>query len=241
MVSSSRLRPMPRMPPPLVLVVLDGWGLSTSPDHNAIALARTPAYRELVERYPHAALVASGEAVGLPAGQMGNSEVGHMNLGAGRVVYQDLTRIDLGIRDGTFFDNPVLAAALDRCAGDRQALHLVGLVSDGGVHSHQRHLDALIAMAARRGVVRVFVHLVTDGRDTPPTGGAQYLAALERMLSAAGAGRVATGVRALLRHGPRPPLGPHAAGLRRPDWRRRANSPRGADADRRLVRRGRDR
>ena len=183
---------MPQMPPPLVLVVLDGWGLSTSPDHNAIALARTPAYRELVERYPHAALVASGEAVGLPAGQMGNSEVGHMNLGAGRVVYQDLTRIDLSIRDGALLDNEVLAAALDRCAGDRQALHLVGLVSDGGVHSHQRHLDALIDMAARRGVARVFVHVVTDGRDTPPTGGAQYLAALERTLSAAGAGRVAT-------------------------------------------------
>ena len=183
---------MPQMPPPLVLVVLDGWGLSANPDRNAIALARTPTYRELVEQYPHAALVASGEAVGLPAGQMGNSEVGHMNLGAGRVVYQDLTRIDLGIRDGTLFDNRVLAAALDRCAGDRQALHLVGLVSDGGVHSHQRHLDALIGMAARRGVVRVFVHVVTDGRDTPPTGGAQYLAALERTLSNAGGGRVAT-------------------------------------------------
>ncbi len=183
---------MPLTPPSLVLVVLDGWGLCTSRDHNAIAQARTPAYLELVEQYPHAALVASGEAVGLPAGQMGNSEVGHMNLGAGRVVYQDLTRIDLSIRDGALFDNQVLAAALDRCAGDRQALHLVGLVSDGGVHSHQRHLDALIDMAARRGVARVFVHVVTDGRDTPPTGGAQYLAALERTLSDAGAGRVAT-------------------------------------------------
>jgi len=132
---------MPQMPPPLVLVVLDGWGLSAHPDHNAIALARTPAYRELVDQYPHAALVASGEAVGLPAGQMGNSEVGHMNLGAGRVVYQDLTRIDLAIRDGALFDNEVLAAALDRCAGDRHALHLVGLVSDGGVGWHlENHL-----------------------------------------------------------------------------------------------------
>ena len=183
---------MPQIPPPLALVVLDGWGLCASPDHNAIALARTPAYRELVEQYPHAALVASGEAVGLPAGQMGNSEVGHMNLGAGRVVYQDLTRIDLSVRDGRLFDNQALAAALDRCAGDRQALHLIGLVSDGGVHSHQRHLDALIEMASRRGIARVFVHVVTDGRDTPPTGGAQYLAALERTLSNAGAGRIAT-------------------------------------------------
>ena len=183
---------MPHAPPPLVLIVLDGWGLRAAPDHNAIARAPTPAYRELAARYPHAALDASGEAVGLPAGQMGNSEVGHMNIGAGRVVYQDLTRIDRSVRDGGFFDNPALGAALDRCAGARHALHLVGLVSDGGVHSHQRHLAALIDLAARRGAARLFVHVVTDGRDTPPTGGAGYLAALERTLADAGAGRVAT-------------------------------------------------
>jgi 2,3-bisphosphoglycerate-independent phosphoglycerate mutase len=177
---------------PLVLVVLDGWGLRPERDHNAIALARTPAYLELLERYPHGRLVASGEAVGLPAGQMGNSEVGHMNLGAGRVVYQDLTRIDQQIREGEFFENPVLKAALDRCQQDHQALHLLGLVSHGGVHSHQRHLDALIEMAARRKVARVFVHAITDGRDTAPTSGVEYLGDLNETMQRAGTGRVAT-------------------------------------------------
>ena len=178
--------------PPLVLVVLDGWGLSRAREHNAIALARTPTYHELLEQYPHASLVASGEAVGLPAGQIGNSEVGHMNLGAGRVVYQDLTRINKTILDGDFFENSAFVASMDRCRSDRQALHLIGLLSDGGVHSHQRHLDALLQMAARRGVARVFVHVVTDGRDTAPTGGGAYVAALERTMEDAGVGRIAT-------------------------------------------------
>ena len=139
---------------PLVLIVLDGWGLREDPVNNAIAMARTPVYDAMVARYPHAKLVASGEAVGLPAGQMGNSEVGHMNMGAGRVVYQDLTRIDKSIRDGELADSPSLAASMDRCAGDAHALHFVGLLSDGGVHSHQRHMHALIQMAARRRVER---------------------------------------------------------------------------------------
>ena len=158
------------MSSPLVLIVLDGWGIRADRDHNAIAMARTPVYDALLARYPHAQLLASGEAVGLPAGQMGNSEVGHMNMGAGRVVYQDLTRIDKSIRDGELFENAVLAAAMDRCAPARHALHFIGLVSDGGVHSHQRHLHALIEMAARRGVGRVFVHAITDGRDASPAG-----------------------------------------------------------------------
>ncbi len=178
--------------PPLVLVVLDGWGLRHERDHNAIALARTPTYDELLERFPHASLIASGEAVGLPPGQMGNSEVGHMNLGAGRVVYQDLTRIDKAIRDGDFFRAPALEAAMDRCRDDRQALHLVGLVSDGGVHSHQAHLHALVEMAAHRKLRRVFVHALTDGRDTAPFGARDYLGELERVMSAHGVGRVAT-------------------------------------------------
>jgi 2,3-bisphosphoglycerate-independent phosphoglycerate mutase len=177
---------------PLLLIVLDGWGISPRKDHNAIALARTPVYDELLGRYPHAQLIASGEAVGLPAGQMGNSEVGHMNMGAGRIVYQDLTRIDKSISDGEFFENVALAAAMDRCAGDRHALHLVGLVSDGGVHSHQRHLHALIDMASRRRVNRVFVHAITDGRDTSPTGGIRYLAQLEDVMKRAATGRIAT-------------------------------------------------
>ena len=182
---------MPRRSPPLVLVVLDGWGLAAPAGDNAIAQAPTPTYDALTDRYPRAALVTSGAAVGLPAGQMGNSEVGHMNLGAGRIVYQDLTRIDRSIEDGSFFGNAPLAAAMDRCNGER-ALHLVGLVSNGGVHSHQRHLHALVDMARQRGVRRLFVHVVTDGRDTPPTSGAGCVAALERELSEAGAGRVAT-------------------------------------------------
>ncbi len=182
--------PPPR--PPLVLVVLDGWGIRTDRDANAIALARTPTYTELIERFPHTSLVTSGEAVGLPAGQMGNSEVGHMNLGAGRVVYQDLTRIDKSIRDGDFFRIPTLVDAMTRCADGRQALHFLGLVSDGGVHSHERHLHALVEMAARLKIPRVFVHALTDGRDSSPTGGAGYVGALEALMENVGTGRLAT-------------------------------------------------
>jgi len=149
-------------------------------------------YSELLRRYPHAQLIASGEAVGLPAGQMGNSEVGHMNMGAGRIVYQDLTRIDKSIRDGDLFDNHVLGACMDRCIDDQHALHLIGLLSDGGVHSHQRHLHALIEMAARRRLAGVFVHAITDGRDTSPTGGIRYLAQLQEVLARWSTGRVAT-------------------------------------------------
>jgi 2,3-bisphosphoglycerate-independent phosphoglycerate mutase len=179
-------------PGPLVLLVLDGWGLRPQREHNAIALARTPVYEDLLARYPHAQLVASGEAVGLPAGQMGNSEVGHMNMGAGRIVYQDLTRIDKSIRDGDLAHNAVLGAAIDHALVGDRALHFVGLVSDGGVHSHQRHLHALVEIAAARGARRVFVHAITDGRDTSPTGGVRYLAQLEDALARAGAGRIAT-------------------------------------------------
>ena len=178
--------------PPVALIVLDGWGIRAERDHNAIAMARTPVYDELMARYPHAQLIASGEAVGLPAGQMGNSEVGHMNMGAGRVVYQDLTRIDKSIRDGDFFENDALVAAMDRVAGGRHALHFIGLLSDGGVHSHQRHLHALIEMAAKRRVPQVFVHAITDGRDTSPTGGVRYVAELEEVLRQTRVGRIAT-------------------------------------------------
>ena len=178
--------------PPVVLIVLDGWGIRAERAHNAIAMARKPVYDELMSRYPHAQLIASGEAVGLPAGQMGNSEVGHMNMGAGRVVYQDLTRIDKSIRDGELFESAALGAAMDRVAHGRNALHFIGLVSDGGVHSHQRHLHALIEMAARRKVPQVFVHVITDGRDTSPTGAIRYVAELEEVMRRAGVGRIAT-------------------------------------------------
>lgn len=177
---------------PLVLLVLDGWGLREEREGNAIALARTPTYLELLERFPHSSLVASGESVGLPKGQMGNSEVGHMTMGAGRIVYQDLTRIDKSIEDGDFFEKPALVEALSRCNGDKHALHLVGLVSPNGIHSHTRHLQALIEMAARKKLARVFVQGFTDGRDTSPTGGARFFAELEQVMTRSGIGRIAS-------------------------------------------------
>jgi len=177
---------------PLVLLILDGWGLREDRDYNAIALARTPTYTELLERFPHTRLEASGVRVGLPAGQMGNSEVGHMNMGAGRVVYQDLTRIDKAIADGEFVSNGVLKAAMDRCTQGSRSLHLVGLLSDGGVHSHQWHLHALIEMASTRRVPRVFVHAFTDGRDTSPTAGVRYVARLIDVMNRIGTGRLAS-------------------------------------------------
>jgi 2,3-bisphosphoglycerate-independent phosphoglycerate mutase len=179
-------------PTPLVLIILDGWGLRPERENNAIALARTPVFDALMQKFPHAQLIASGEAVGLPAGQMGNSEVGHMNMGAGRIVYQDLTRIDKSIRDGELFANETLTAAMQRCAGSRHALHFIGLVSDGGVHSHERHLHALVEMAARLKVERVFVHAITDGRDTSPTSGVRYLKRLQDVFERFSTGRVAT-------------------------------------------------
>ena len=216
--------------PPVVLVVLDGWGLSKDPDHNAILLGRTPAYDELLERYPYGSLITSGAAVGLPEGQMGNSEVGHMNLGAGRIVYQDLSRIDNSIRDGDFFSNEALLAATARCADGRHALHLVGLVSDGGVHSHLRHLVALIDLARRQGVTRLFVH-AADGwagygahgrRRLPPRGGVGH--------AGVGGWPHRLSRRTLLRHGPRQALGSNEARIRRADIRARPLRDRRIDA-----------
>lgn len=160
---------------PVVLVVLDGWGLEQPGPGNAIALADTPVFDHLMATYPHTTLTTCGIDVGLPAGQMGNSEVGHLNLGAGFVVYQSITRIDLAIEDGSFFTNPALTGAVTRAAETGRTLHLVGLVSDGGVHSHIRHLDALLDLAARAGTHNVVVHAILDGRDTSPTGGVDYL------------------------------------------------------------------
>jgi 2,3-bisphosphoglycerate-independent phosphoglycerate mutase len=177
---------------PLVLVVLDGWGLREEREGNAIKLARTPTYLELLERFPHSSLQASGEYVGLPRGQMGNSEVGHITMGAGRVVYQDLTRIDKSIEDGDFFEKRTLVEAMTRCQNDKHALHLVGLVSPNGIHSHTRHLYALIELAARHKLQRVFVHGFTDGRDTSPAGGAGFFGELEGAMTKAGTGRVAS-------------------------------------------------
>ncbi|HMJ33581.1 MAG TPA: 2,3-bisphosphoglycerate-independent phosphoglycerate mutase [Baekduia sp.] len=161
--------------PRAVLVVLDGWGLAPPGPGNAVELAGTPIFDDLWARYPHTQLIAGGTAVGLPEGQMGNSEVGHLNLGAGAVVKQDLTRIDEAVADGTLGDNPALQAALDGF----ERVHLVGLVSDGGVHSGWKHLEALIALAGEKGAPDIVVHAFTDGRDTSPRGGEQYLAQVE--------------------------------------------------------------
>jgi 2,3-bisphosphoglycerate-independent phosphoglycerate mutase len=177
---------------PLVLVILDGWGLREAREWNAIKLAHTPTYLELLDRFPHSSLLAAGDAVGLPAGQMGNSEVGHITMGAGRVVYQDLTRIDKSISDGDFFRQSALVEVMARCEGDKQALHLVGLVSPNGIHSHQQHLHALLQMASHRQIKRVFVQGFTDGRDTSPTGGAGFFGELERFMKELGTGRVAS-------------------------------------------------
>jgi len=170
---------------PLVcLVILDGWGLAPAGPGNAVELAETPTFDRLWEEFPHTTLAASGRAVGLPDGQMGNSEVGHTNLGAGRVVRQDLVRIDDDIESGAFFENEVLVEACRRARGS--ALHLLGLVSDGGVHSHLRHLDALLELGRREGVKHVYVHAFTDGRDTSPHGAATYLEGIPGIATVSG-------------------------------------------------------
>ncbi|MDR1726930.1 MAG: 2,3-bisphosphoglycerate-independent phosphoglycerate mutase [Acidobacteriota bacterium] len=174
------------------LIIMDGFGIADDKYGNAVLLAGTPSLDALAARFPHATVAASGIAVGLPAGQMGNSEVGHLNLGAGRVVYQELTRIDKDIRDGEFFKKDALLWAMEGAKGPGAALHLMGLVSDGGVHSHNAHLYALVEMARRQGVGRVYVHCFLDGRDTPPASGLGYVRELEGEMRRIGVGEVAT-------------------------------------------------
>jgi 2,3-bisphosphoglycerate-independent phosphoglycerate mutase len=177
---------------PLVLAILDGWGHRAATEANAIALARKPVYDKLLAEFPNTLLHASDRFVGLPDGQMGNSEVGHLNIGAGRVVHMDITRIDALIESGEFASNPAIADALSRAAEGGRQLHLLGLLSDGGVHSHQRHLYALLKAAAASGLTRVFVHAFLDGRDTAPNGGAGYLAALQQKFAEYGVGQLAS-------------------------------------------------
>ena len=177
---------------PYVLIVLDGFGHSDNPDSNAVMAARKPNWDRLLRENPHGLISGSGEDVGLPDGQMGNSEVGHMNLGAGRVVYQDFTRITKAIRDGDFFANPVLTGAVDAAAGAGKAVHILGLLSPGGVHSHEDHLAAMVDLAARRGAGRIYVHAFLDGRDTPPKSAEPSLAGMDAKLRALGKGRIAS-------------------------------------------------
>src|SRR5688572_3636241 len=167
----------------VLLVILDGWGIATDTNVSAVDKASTPFIDSLYPRFPHASLQASGEAVGLPEGQMGNSEVGHMNIGAGRVVYQDLVKINLAIRNRELNTNPVLVEALNYAKENNKKVHFIGLLSDGGVHSHIEHLKALCTIAHEANVPNVFIHAFTDGRDTDPKGGAKYLQDLENHLS----------------------------------------------------------
>ena len=177
---------------PLLLMILDGWGIAPAGQYNAAALAKTPNLDALFDKYPHTRLSCSGAAVGLPDGQMGNSEVGHLNIGAGRIVYQELTRITKAIKDGDFFENTILSKAMQTVKANGSALHLLGLVSDGGVHSHISHLFALLEMAKRQGLNKVYVHAFLDGRDVGPQTANVYLAELDAEMKRIGVGKIAT-------------------------------------------------
>ena len=175
---------------PLLLMILDGWGYSPNATGNAIALARKPAYDRLLREFPHALIHTSGPFVGLPEGQMGNSEVGHLNIGSGRIIHMDITRIDWMIQSGEFFRQPLLVASMGHAR--KHSLHLLGLLSDGGVHSHIEHLFALLRMARRMDVANVFVHAFLDGRDTPPDSGIEYIEQLQSQMKAIGVGEIAS-------------------------------------------------
>ena len=175
-----------------MLMILDGFGDNVNKDGNAIKQANTPNLDRLMKKYPNTDIFTSGKYVGLPDGQMGNSEVGHTNIGAGRIVYQDLTRITKSIEDGDFFSNPEFIAAIDNCKKHNSKLHILGLVSDGGVHSHNRHLYGLLEMAKRRDFEDVYVHCFLDGRDTPPASAETYIAELQEKMKEKGVGKIAT-------------------------------------------------
>ena len=177
---------------PTVLMILDGYGLNDNKEGNAIAAANTPVMDELMKTCPFVPGNASGMAVGLPDGQMGNSEVGHLNMGAGRIVYQELTRITKEIQDGDFFENEALLQAVENCKKNGSALHAMGLVSDGGVHSHNTHLYGLLELAKRNNIDKVYVHAFLDGRDTAPTSGKGFVEELEAKMKEIGVGKVAT-------------------------------------------------
>ncbi|MBE7034630.1 MAG: 2,3-bisphosphoglycerate-independent phosphoglycerate mutase [Ruminococcaceae bacterium] len=177
---------------PLLLCILDGYGMNPATDGNAIFAAKTPYMDSLLATCPHTLLDASGMAVGLPEGQMGNSEVGHTNIGAGRIVYQELTRITKAITEGDFFKNEVLLEAARNCKAKNSALHIMGLLSDGGVHSHINHIFGLVELAKREGLSKVYLHCFLDGRDVPPASGKDYVAALRDKLAELGVGKIAT-------------------------------------------------
>ena len=180
------------MKKPTVLLILDGYGERKEKEGNAIALAKTPVMDRLKKEFPYVEGQASGLFVGLPDGQMGNSEVGHMNMGAGRIVYQELTRITKSIQDGDFFENKALKAAVEHCKKEDSALHFMGLVSSGGVHSHIEHIYGLLELAKRAGLKKVYLHAFLDGRDTPPDSGKSFLLAVDKKMQELGVGEIAT-------------------------------------------------
>ena len=180
------------MKKPVLLMILDGWGIAPASSSNAATLARTPNLDKYFANYPHTQLEASGLEVGLPAGQIGNSEVGHLNIGSGRIIYQSLTRISKSIYDGDFFTNPVLVKVMDEVKSSGKALHLLGLLSDGGVHSHITHIIALLEMAQKHGLTKVYVHAFLDGRDVPPQSALTYVEQLEAAMDKIGVGKIAT-------------------------------------------------
>ena len=177
---------------PLLLMILDGWGLAPATATNAAAVAPTPFLDSCFANYPHTTLEASGLAVGLPEGQIGNSEVGHLNIGAGRIIYQSLTRISKAITDGDFFTNPVLVGVMEKTKTTGGSLHVLGLLSDGGVHSHISHMEALLSMAKQKGITRVYVHAFLDGRDVPPKSALNYVGELENFMKREQVGKLAT-------------------------------------------------
>ncbi|MCU7800037.1 MAG: 2,3-bisphosphoglycerate-independent phosphoglycerate mutase [gamma proteobacterium symbiont of Lucinoma myriamae] len=183
---------MSKIPKPLALVILDGWGYSEDPSHNAISEADTPVFDKLWKKNPHTLIKASGAEVGLPAGQMGNSEVGHLNIGSGRVVYQEYTRVSRAVRTGSFFTNCTLTEAVEKARENNSAIHIMGLLSPGGVHSHEEHIHAMIKLAVERGVKKVYLHAFLDGRDTPPKSAKESLKTMQKVFNELGSGRFAS-------------------------------------------------
>ncbi len=183
---------MKETPKPVVLIILDGWGYSEAPEGNAIAAARIPVWERMWKENPHTLIRTSGASVGLPGGQMGNSEVGHLNLGAGRVIYQEFTRVGRSIRTGSFYTNQTLTAAVDEAANRHKAVHIMGLLSAGGVHSHEEHIHAMARLAFDRGAKRIYVHAFLDGRDTPPKSADRSIRAMNQVFKELGVGMIAS-------------------------------------------------
>jgi len=177
---------------PVLLIILDGFGYREETDYNAISAAQKPNWNHLWNEYPHTLINASEKHVGLPLEQMGNSEVGHLNIGAGRIVHQDLSRVDVAIEDGSFYANPALNNGISQAKETGNALHIMGLLSPGGVHSHESHIFAALEMAARNGLKKIYVHAFLDGRDTPPKSAAQSLTLLQKKCDALGVGQIAS-------------------------------------------------